>query len=134
MLDYFFKKINNKKLKLPPSFYISKRKNRPFIKGSILYRIFTVGDILDFVYFYRSLPLIFKGIFISIRKKNFMMPDVIITLRNVIMKVGLELTVSFFYNRLYKLRFLDYKRKFYNFSKNKIFFIRKRVNRASKVD
>src|SRR5690242_20467868 len=118
MLDYFLKKINSNSLKLPPSYYINKRKNRPFIRGSKLYRFFTVGDILEFVYFYRSVPLIFKGICISIKKKQFIMPDVTLILRNVIMKVGLELTVSYYYNRLYKLRFLDYKRKFYSFNKN----------------
>ena len=61
------------------------------------------------------------------------MPDVTLILRNIIMKVAIEITVSFFYNRVYKLRFLDYKRKFYFYNKNKIFFIRKRLNKESRV-
>ena len=50
------------------------------------------------------------------------------------MKVGLEFTVSYYYNRLYTLKFLDYKRKFFYFNKNKLFFIRNRLNRESKID
>jgi hypothetical protein len=49
------------------------------------------------------------------------------------MKTAIEVTVSYFYNRIYKLKFLDYKRKFYFFNKNKIFFIRKRLNRESRI-
>ena len=119
--------------KLTPAFYIKQRKNRTFIKGSKKYKNFLVGDIIEFVFLFKSVPLLYSGICIAIRKKNFLMPDVTLILRNVIMKVAIEVTVSFFYNRIYKLKFLDYKRKFYFFNKNKIFFIRKRLNRESKV-
>jgi len=133
MLNYFFNNNNNDS-KLTPAFYIKQRKNRPLIKGSKLFKIFKIGDIIEFVYLYRSIPLIFSGICISIKRKYFFNPDVILILRNIIMKVGIELTVSYYYNRLYKLKFLDYKRKFYSFNRNKLFFIRKRVNQESKID
>lgn len=119
--------------KLTPAFYIKQRKNRKFIKGSKKYRKFVVGDIIEFLFIFKSVPLLYSGICIAIRKKSFIVPDVTLILRNIIMKVAIEVTVSFFYNRLYKLKFLDYKRKFYFFNKNKIFFIRKRVNKESKV-
>lgn len=119
--------------KLTPAFYIKQRKNRITIKGSKKYKKFLVGDIIEFLFIFKSVPLLFSGICIAIRKKTFLVPDVTLILRNVIMKVAIEVTVSFFYNRLYKLKFLDYKRKFYFYNKNKIFFIRKRLNRESRL-
>ena len=123
----------DKKIKLTPAFYIKQRKHRPFIKGSKKYRRFIIGDIIEFLFVYKSVPLLYSGICIAVRKKSFLVPDVTLILRNVIMKVAIEVTVSFFYNRIYKLKFLDYKRKFYFYNKNKIFFIRKRLNRESRV-
>jgi ribosomal protein L19 len=123
----------DRKYKLTPAFYIKQRKNRNFIKGSKKYKIFKVGDIIEFLFVFKSVPLLFSGICIAIKKKSFLVPDVTLILRNIIMKVAIEVTVSFFYNRIYKLKFLDYKRKFYFFNKNKIFFIRKRLNRESRV-
>src|ERR1700689_1747915 len=97
------------------------------------WRKFVVGDILEFVYFYKTIPLIFSGICIAIKRKNFILPDVVIVLRNIILKTAIEITVSYFYNRIYTLKFLDYKRKIFTFNKNKLFFILKRVNRESRV-
>ena len=122
-----------KTAKMTPTFYIKQRKNRKLIKGTKKYRIFAVGDIIEFFFVYKSVPLSFSGICIAVKKKSFLVPDVVLILRNVIMKSPIEITVSFFYNRIYKLKFLDYKRKFYFFNKNKIFYIRKRLNRESKI-
>jgi ribosomal protein L19 len=119
--------------KLTPAFYIKQRKNRKNIKGSKKYKKFLVGDIIEFLFVFKSVPLLYSGICIAIKRKSFLVPDVTLIIRNVIMKVAIEVTVSFFYNRLYKLKFLDYKRKFYFFNKNKIFFLRKRLNRESKI-
>jgi ribosomal protein L19 len=133
---YKYFNINNyldQQYKLTPAFYIKQRKNRNLIKGSKKYKIFIVGDIIEFLFVFKSVPLLYSGICIAIRKKSFLLPDVTLILRNIIMKVAIEVTVSFFYNRIYKLKFLDYKRKFYFFNKNKIFFIRKRLNRESRV-
>lgn len=131
----YFNIDNNieRQYKLTPAFYIKQRKNRNLIKGSKKYKIFTIGDIIEFLFVFKSVPLLYSGICIAIRKKSFLMPDVTLILRNIVMKVAIEITVSFFYNRIYKLKFLDYKRKFYFFNKNKIFFIRKRLNRESRV-
>src|ERR1700743_2245943 len=97
-------------------------------KSSKKYKIFEVGDIIEFLFVYKSVPLLYSGICIAIRRKSFLVPDVILILRNIIMRVAVEVIVFFFYNRIYKLKFLDYKRKFYFFNKNKIFFLRKRLN------
>ena len=131
-LDYFFKsKLKSKKLEL--AYYIKQRRKRLPIKHSRLLRFFRIGDILELVFYYKSIPLMFRGICIAIRRKYLIVPDITLILRNIIIKTGIELTVSYYYNRLYKLKFLDYKRKFKNFTKNKLFFIRQRVNRESKV-
>jgi ribosomal protein L19 len=125
--------IIEKSIKLTPAFYIKQRKNRTFIKGSKKYKIFVVGDVIEFLFIFRSVPLLYSGLCIAIRKKAFLVPDVTLILRNIIMRVAVEITVSFFYNRIYKLKFLDYKRKFFFYNKNKIFFIRKRLNRESRI-
>jgi len=46
---YFEKKAHQ--TKLTPAFYIKQRKNRAFIKGSKKYKIFSVGDIIEFLFF-----------------------------------------------------------------------------------
>lgn len=114
-------------------FYIKSRKHRAFIKDSLKIRKFLIGDILEFVYNYKNMALTFSGICISLKKKTFVMPDLSLILRNVIIGTGIEVTLSYFYNRGYKMQFLDYRRKFYFFNKNKLYFIRDRVNRESKV-
>jgi len=135
MDNYYFRIQNNleRQYKLTPAFYIKQRKNRNYIKGSKKYKKFLVGDIIEFLFIFKSVPLLYSGICIAIKRKSFLVPDVTLILRNVIMKVAIEVTVSFFYNRLYKLKFLDYKRKFFFFNKNKIFYIRKRLNKESKI-
>jgi ribosomal protein L19 len=133
---YNYFKINDfldRHKKLTPAFYIKQRKNRKNIKGSKKYKKFIVGDIIEFLFVFKSVPLLYSGICIAIKRKSFLVPDVTLIIRNVIMKIAIEVTVSFFYNRLYKLKFLDYKRKFYFFNKNKIFFLRKRLNRESRI-
>lgn len=114
-------------------FFIKSRKHRAFIKNSFKIRKFLIGDILEFVYNYKNMALTFNGICISLRKKSFVMPDQALILRNVIIGTGIEVTLSYFYNKGYKMLFLDYRRKFFSFNKNKLFFIRDRVNRESKV-
>ncbi len=104
-----------KNLKQMPSFYIKQRKNRKLIKGSKKYKVFSVGDIIEFLFLYKSVPLLYSGICIAIKYKSFLIPDVTLILRNIIMKVVVEITVSFFYNRIYKLKFLDYKKKIFIF-------------------
>lgn len=133
---YNYFNINNyldQRIKLTPAFYIKQRKNRIFIRGSKKYKRFLIGDIIEFLFVFKSVPLLYSGICLAIRRKSFLVPDVTLILRNIIMKVAIEVTVSFFYNRIYKLKFLDYKRKFYFYNKNKIFFLRKRLNRESRV-
>jgi len=133
LLNYFYTNFK-KDFKAKPEFYVQQRKKRPLIKHSLKFKFFKVGDVIEFIFFLKSMALIFSGICISIKKKNFILPDVTLILRNMIIKTSIEITVSYFYNRIYKLKFLDYRRKFYTFNKNKLYFIRKRVNQESRVE
>lgn len=119
---------------LTNNFYIKLRKNRNQIKHSFIINKFLIGDILEFNYFFRNAALTFSGICIAIKKKSFVMADLALILRNVIGPTGIELVLSYFYNRAYNMLFLDYKRKFYTFNKNKLYYIRDRLNRESRVD
>jgi len=116
-----------------PNFFIKQRKNRDLIKNSLTIKKIVIGDVLKFIYFYRSKPLIFIGICIAIKRKSFIVPNMILVLRNLVLKTMIELTLLYFYSHGYSSIFLDYKRKLYNFNKNKLYFLRDRLNRESRV-
>jgi ribosomal protein L19 len=126
----YFKSFHVKNLKKD---YIVLRRNREKLKGFKKAFYFKVGDILEIVYMRGRLPLIFTGICICLKKRKMLNPDTGFILRNVIMGVGIEVTFSLFYNRVYKPIFVDFKRKFHNYRKNRLFFVRYRVSRNSKV-
>src|SRR5271165_1984652 len=113
--------------------YFNLKKKREKIKGLHKSFFFKVGDILNVVYLCKNLSLINSGICIAIKKIGMLDPDTGFIIRNIIMQVGIELTFSFYYNRVYNLAFLDYKRKFYMYRKNRLFFLRYRVSRESKI-
>jgi len=114
-------------------YFVKQRKNRENIKNYITIKKFWIGDIIEFVYYYKSISLIFRGICIAIKKKEFVNPFVVFILRNIIIKTGVELVILYFFRRAYNLKFLDYKRKFYSFNKNKLYYVRKGLNRESRV-
>jgi len=112
----------------------SQKKIRKNVKGFIKNTsIFSAGDILKVVFFCKNMPFIFEGICLGVSKRKFLLPDVAFILRNVIMGVCLEVTFSYYYNRLYTLRINDWKKKFNFFYRSKLYFIRKRLNKESKV-
>jgi ribosomal protein L19 len=115
-------------------YFIKQRKNRDNIKNSLKIKKFWVGDIIEFVYFYKSISLVFKGMCIAIKKKGFSNPFLVFILRNIIIKTGVELIILYFFRRAYNLKFLDYKRKFFTFNKNKLYYIRYLHNRKSRVN
>src|SRR5687768_17731816 len=85
--NYFFKsEFKSKKIEL--AYYIKQRKKRLLIKDSKLLKIFRIGDIVELVFYYKNIPLIFRGICIAIKRKYFILPDVILILRNIIVKIG----------------------------------------------
>lgn len=55
-------------------------------------------------------------------------------LRNVIFGTGIEMLMSYYYNRLFKNTFTsDYKRKNFNYKSSKLYYLRFRQNQATKI-
>jgi ribosomal protein L19 len=94
---------------------------------------FKVGDILVLFFWVKGILYHFEGICICIKKKNFKKIDVTLILRNVLNSIGVELTISYFYNRLFFLKFSDYKRKNFIYKRAKLYFLRQKYNRQSNV-
>ncbi len=109
-------------------FELLKRKRRPLLYGFTKEdKVFVVnvGDFLEVFYFFRGHFLSFEGLCLSIRRKNLLHPETSLYLRNNVQNVWVECSVSFFYNRVYHLKILDYKRKLYSFKKSKWLFLKK---------
>lgn len=135
---YFLSNIISKKKKTYKSFKkrqaILKRKRRfknlPIARGGyILY----VGDILKFFFRKNYLMYDFEGIILSIKKKKLRSPDTTIKLRNILLGVGIEYSISYFYNRIFFSTLADYKRKRFVYKRSKLYYIRKKKNQASRV-
>lgn len=103
--------------------------NRPFIFLNALQ--FICGDILIVFFWVKGFLYRFEGICIALRKKKFKEPDVCIMLRNIILGVGVEVTLSYYLNRIFFLKISDFKRKFFLYKKSKLYYIRIQLNRSS---
>jgi len=99
----------DKKIKTLNQLWIKFRKNR-FEIGSDLVK-FSVGDIVTVRYWNGCDIYSFEGICISVRRKRFNDLNATIILRNVLMGIGIEVTVSYYYNRILAARVSDHKRK-----------------------
>jgi len=131
MLDYFTTDSIANLDKKRRSIQIRRSRNR--INGFSKAFYFSVGDILEVVFMKWSLPFIFEGVCIAIKKRKLLSPEVSFILRNIILGVIIEMTFSYYYNRLYRLKFYDYKRKIFLIRRSKLFLIRTRLNRESRV-
>jgi len=93
----------------------------------------TTGDVIAVVFWKEAIIYRFEGICFSIKKRSLLCADVVLVLRNVITGVSIELLVSYYYNRIYFLVILDYKRKYFLYRKSKLYYIRHKMNQASKI-
>ena len=114
---------------------IKERKNRkPILDNLNLGKKFTRGDILTVNFWSQTCRYHFEGICLGVKNKNFVNPNVTVILRNVLYGTGVELTISYFLNRLYRnISMADYKRKRFLYKSSKLFYLRTKRNRASKV-
>lgn len=113
--------------------FIRIRNKRPFVANSNVI-FFESGDILSVTFRNKNIIYSFEGICMSKRKKTLLEPEVSFILRNVLSGIGIECTYSYYYNRVYnKLEILDYKRKRFIYNRSKLFHIRYKSNRASRV-
>lgn len=111
-----------------------KFKKTPLIRVNGLQKAykFRAGDILNFAYIAKNNPYIFKGVCMAVRGK-FKNPNLSFILRNVIMGIGIEMVFVYFGNRLFKLYLEFYKKKHLSARTARIFYIRARINRQSRV-
>lgn len=115
---------------------IKERKNRSLIlnKNNNIGKKFTRGDILTINFWSKSCNYHFEGICLGLKKKNITMPNTVIRLRNVLYATGVEITVSYFLNRIYKnLITSDYKRKKFLYRSSKIYYLNTKENQKSRI-
>ena len=76
----------------------------------------------------------FEGIVLAQKNKTFSKPNTRINLRNVLLSTGVEVTASYYYNRLFKgITISDYKRKRFSYRSAKLYYLGLRKNRATRV-
>lgn len=113
--------------------FINQRKRRDNVCNLVEALAFNPGDVVVVVYWKEYIVYRFEGLCIAIKKRSLKNLDVSLILRNVILGVGIEVTVSYFFNRVYNLSLSDYKRKEFLYKRSKLFYVRKRINRASRI-
>lgn len=91
------------------------------------------GDILSVIFRKRSIIYRFEGICLRIKNKSFLNLNSSIMLRNILFGISIEVTFSYFYNRIFFLQIQDYKRKKFWYKRSKLYYLRNKLNRASRV-
>jgi len=127
-MGYF---LLEKNLLTKNSLLIKTRLHRKFNFTPIL-KIST-GDIITLVFWREAIVYKFEGICIALKKKSLDHINVTICVRNIIDQIGIEITAAFFPNRIYALTVSDYKRKQLLYRKAKLYYLRTKLNRASRV-
>lgn len=94
---------------------------------------FTVGDILIVFFWVKGLLYRFEGICIALKKRNLLNVNTTLILRNVLSSIGVELRISYYYNRLFYLKFSDFKRKKFIYNRAKLYYLRNKLNRESRI-
>lgn len=94
---------------------------------------FTTGDILSIIFWVKNYIYSFEGLCICLRKKKLIKKDVSLILRNIILGVGMEFCISYYFNRIFFLNILDYKRKRLIYKRAKLYYIRLKANKESNI-
>lgn len=114
---------------------IKERKNRAIIlQNDKMGKKFTRGDILTVNFWSKSCNYHFEGICLSLKNKNITSPNTVIKIRNVLYSTGVEITVAYFLNRIYKnLIMSDYKRKKFLYRSSKLYYLSEKENQKSRI-
>lgn len=107
------------------------RRNNIFSTYNLLK--FTVGDILIVFFWVKGLLYRFEGICIALKKRNLLNVNTTLILRNVLSSIGVESCISYYYNRLFYLKFSDFKRKKFIYNRAKLYYLRNKLNRESRI-
>ena len=111
---------------------IFERRNRISVSGLPNSLIIASGDILEVFFLIKGLVYVFEGLCLSVKQRGYLNPNMTCLLRNFIQNVGIECNFCFFYNRIYFLRIHDFKRKFYGFSRSKLYFLKENLLKIKK--
>lgn len=95
--------------------------------------LFQAGDILKYSFDRGPSTFFFEGLCLSLRNRGFGRKQTSFISRNVMTSVGVEVLIAYFLRRLYKLSFSDYKRKQFFYNQPRLYFLRDRLNRESRV-
>ncbi len=116
-----------------PTFAIKLAKKKWSVAGLHMVSQFIVGDVVSVVFRNKSFGYSFEGICLGIKKKFLIGPESSFILRNILGGVGIELLISFFYNRIFLLKISSYKRKKLFYGHARIYFIRYKLNKHSRI-
>lgn len=94
---------------------------------------FNIGDILGLSFRSKGSSYFFEGICIALKNKGFYCPESSLILRNILSDVGVELTVSYFYNRSFFIKINSFKRKKIFYGRSKLYYVRNKLNRQSRI-
>lgn len=128
-ITYFLVKSKITKISL----LIKSRLKRKKIFGVRKILQITSGDIIALVFWKEAIIYRFEGICIAIKKKSLTQFNTSVCVRNVILGVAIEVTASYFPNRVYYMTILDYKRKQFIYRKAKLCYLSQKINRESRV-
>jgi ribosomal protein L19 len=116
------------------NYFPNLNENLSYIINTAVYKApFVAGDILNIAYNIKGLNYFFEGICISLKKKQFSHPETSFIVRNLLDNVGVEIAFSYFYNFAFSFKSLDYKKKKQNYYRSKIFYVRHKLNKFSRV-
>lgn len=123
--DLFFN-INKKKE------WINSRKKRKYINKNS--KSFSRGDIITITFWHKSYNYYFEGLCLGLKKKTFNNPNVIIFLRNILQNTIIEFIGPYYLNRFFLKTFIsNYKRKKLWYKSSKLYYLREKENKASKI-
>jgi len=94
---------------------------------------FNIGDVLGLSFRSKGSSYFFEGICIALRKRSISNPETTFILRNVLGSIGIELSVSYFYNKVFFMRLNNFKRKKLVYKRSKLYYVRHKLNKASRV-
>lgn len=125
----------NSKLRDKKKELINFRKKRKFILNNPkLGKTFTRGDILTINFWNKTSSYNFEGICLSVKKNNLLNHNASLRLRNILFNTGIEVVISYYYNRLFRNTLMsDYKRKNFNYKASKLYYLRYKENQATKI-
>lgn len=128
-MNYFnilYNNFNNKKE------WINLRKKNIYLNKNT--KFFSRGDIITITFWHKSYNYFFEGLCLGLKKKTFNNPNMRIILRNVLQNIIIEFNGPYYLNRFFLKTFIsNYKRKQLWYKSSKLFYLREKENKASKI-